>query len=628
MLWIGISSLIILLLMVSLANVNLKKSNNLPSPSTQELTGIKSTAQAEPSPFKNLTPTMEVSTVVPIETTLSTVVDILPTAPANPILPAAAPTPESKHSIRGQLEAMSDRQKIGQLLLIGITGEIVTPQTCSFMKEISPAGVVLRPGNVSTPKQLQKMTEDLQACSQINGDLPLLIALDHEGQYVTRFNSGVTIFPAALAQGATGQPALTYQAAYVQGQELTSVGVNMILGPVADVLANFDNTVISQRSFGADPASASQFVSQAVLGFQDAGLISSPKHFPGHGGTAEDSHVDLPMDPIDVNVLEQVYLPTFRASIQAGAPVVMLSHVVFPNIDPNGLPASLSPVIINILRTELDFEGVILTDSIGMGAIKDHWSMAEASLMAVQAGADMLITSSTTTARDAQNGLLVALQNGNLSAERIDESVQRVLALKAGQELDQFSVSGYSLPDMTTNRALADRIGFEAVTILRDEANLIPIPEDKKRLLIISPPDAWGLIPAIQQTLTGNGRVIHHIEYPAPWDDVIKDHGLAASLIYQAREYDLIIYLTWDAHLKSISQGDAWQSRLAQKLISSANPVIIIALKSPTDFVDFPTTHTYIATFGTTPGQIQALANILSGQAQAYGRNPLPGIIP
>ncbi len=290
-----------------------------------------------------------------------------------------APSPRAVHGLAGDaaqdwiektLAEMTLEEKVGQLMLIGIDGTQVSDATCEYLHQVSPGGVTFRHENTLDPDQVRRLTADLQTCAQAEGLPPLLTAIAHEGEYVDRFWKGTTTFPAALALGATADPDLAYQAAFAQGLELAYSGINMVLGPAADVLVNFDNEVISQRTYGGDPEMVGKFVSAAVRGYTDAGVIAVIKHFPGHGGVAGDSHRIQPVDDASLDELQKTYLPPFESGIAAGAPVMMFDHLVYPAIDADKVPASRSKGAAQLARQEMGFQGLILTDSMRMLGVK------------------------------------------------------------------------------------------------------------------------------------------------------------------------------------------------------------------------------------------------------------------
>ncbi len=548
-----------------------------------------------------------------------------PTDPAPTFTPTLEPTPTLLPWVQERLDQMTLEEKAGQLVLMGVDGSAMTTGICQQILSIRPAGIVLRGGNVSSPSQLRDFIVGLQSCAQNSSLFPLLIALDHEGQYVNRFESGVTWIPMAMAQAVAGDGEIPCQVAYLSGRELRYAGVNMVLGPSADVLLNLDNSVISTRSFGGDPAAVSEHVSQAVLGYLDAGLITVLKHFPRHGGVTEDSHIKLPVDGANRETLSESYLLPFAAGLEAGAPVVMTSHVAFPEIDSDQNPATASEPILTILKDEIDFDGVIVTDSIGMGAIKTTiGSITRATMLSINAGSDLILVTSPVQAVQVHDKIIRAVQEGQISQERLDDAVARVLTLKANFGLISHPVPQASAPDWTANANLVYTMAQRMVSVIKDEADLIPIPKQMKNILLVGPPDGWGLYSVLETAIRNQGHSLVRIQYPGPWNGVIPDGGLKNNILAQAGGYDLVIVLTWESHLNFINYGDRWQIDLVQGLLDSGIPLIVVGLKSPTDLVDFPSIPTYLATFGTTTGQNRGLTDILVGETVPTGENPLP----
>lgn len=552
-------------------------------------------------------------------------ITITPTPSPTPTpTPTYTPTPDPR--VLTLLSQMTLRQMVGQLIMTGVNGQEVTAATCQFIQQLAPGAVVYRTGNVISPQQLRQTSSDLQGCAFDRG-VPLFISVDHEGQYVTRFQSGVTIYPPAMAQGATQDPEIAYQVALSAGRELSFSGVNMVLGPVADVLIEYDNTVISQRSFGGDPGYVSNFVAEAAKGYLHAGLIPVLKHFPGHGGVVGDSHYTLPTDDVDCQSLRSDYLPPFQAGLGAGAPVVMTSHVAFPCLDEANRPTTLSDEVLRVLLDEMEFQGVILSDSMSMGAItKDGRTIPEASVVAVRAGVDMLLITSPEQALATQNRLELAVQQGEIPLERIHDAVERILTVKAASGLISYPVSETSTPDWEINRAFALDVGREALALLKDEANLVPIPPELHRIIVIGPTDGWGLYPLLTTSLQARGFEPYIVRYSNPWSGPVPEVGYLESLPNQAIGYDLILMLTWESHLNQFRYNDVWQMRLVEALIATGKPMIVVALKSPTDILDFPEITTYLTTFGTTRGQLQALADAIVGDYTPSAQSPLPGL--
>lgn len=519
---------------------------------------------------------------------------------------------------------MSLEQKVGQLLMIGVDGQ---QASCTLIHRFLPGAIVYRSGNVISPAQLRVLSAGLQDCAQAASLAPLWLALDHEGQYVNRFLNSAAVFPTQMAQGATLDYSYAYRVALAGGQELAYSGVNMVLGPVADVLTDYDNSVISLRSFGGDPQQVSAFVAQAVRGYLQAGVAPVLKHFPGHGGVAGDTHETLAVDASDRTRLQAIYLPPFQAGVQAGATAVMFSHVAFPNVESLTLPSSTSPVMVNLLRQDLGFQGFILTDSMGMGAIKNTYGDAGvACVKAIASGVDMVMTTSSTTSQAAYNSLLQAVRNGQLPRPRLDEAVRHILTAKAAWGLKSFPLAQAPAPDWQADQAVAFDVGYHAVAKVKDDLKLVPLPAGSKRILVIGPQDGWNLYPRLLPALREIGYTPELVEFSGPWNGPVPETDYLQSLPQKAARFDFLLVLTWEAHLNRLKYNDAWQVNLVQSMVASGKPLIVTALKSPTDLLEFPGVTTFIATFGTTDGQIQGLVDALVGKFHPTGVNPLPGL--
>ena len=614
-----ITSGLIVIAVILLISTIFSGSNKNPQSTSNGTTNLSDITKLRSSPTLLSTSTIiQTPTPIPIQNNTPT-----PTATATS---TTTPTPTLDPWVEKSIHSMSLSELVGQMLLVGIDGQQPEAISCSYIGDVQPGGIVYRDGNVINPDQLRHLSAAIQACVS-SGSIPyMLIAVDHEGQYVNRFDNGVNYFPPAMAIGASSDPQVAFNVAYAQGLELSYSGVNTVLGPVADVLTNLDNTVISQRSYGGDFQQVSNYVYQAVLGYQQAGLAAVLKHYPGHGGVSGDSHTVLPVDNSDLSALETAYLPPFQSGVEAGAQMIMTAHVAFPFIDSSGAPATLSSPIISVLRERLGYEGVILTDSMGMAAITSSGlDIPSASLEAIHSGVDMLLISSPEVAIQTKNLLLSALENGELSRERVEESVRRILSVKTMLNLDSVPQTAAS-PELGSGKEIAYNAGYHAPTIITDANDLIPLPTDKINLLIIAPPDAWGLDNLLTSNLEQRGFSVTIAHYGAPWNGSIENLALLADFIDRANRYDITLLFTWEAHLNRFRYGDTWQADLANRLIETGKPVVITALKSPTDLLEFPQAPAYLATFGTTPGQLQALVGILTGVIEPQGNNPVSNL--
>lgn len=575
------------------------------------------TGAAGPTPVVNLKPTSTPTALVSTPT------------PAPTPSPTSTPTPAVAPEAYKALATMSLSTKVGQLLMVGVGSPVLTPALCQAIRNLRPGGIVYTGVDVRNPEQLRRLSESLQECAAQVGLPPLLIAMDHEGQYVNRFKAGATIFPSAMALGALHDQQAIYQAALASGKELRYSGVNVVLGPVADVLLNWDNDVISTRSFGGIPQQVAADVQAAVEGYTQAGLIATLKHFPGHGGVAGDSHTALPVDQASREQLLQMYLPPFEAGIEAGAPMVMSSHVAFPAIDPAGWPASLSMPLMALLRQDMGFHGVVITDSLGMqGARKAAGGISEAAVRAIAAGADMVLIPSSASSQlpwSVRRALEEAVLQGKIPQARLDEAVLRVLTLK------QRWAVGYlpqQPPPWKEDEALAYQLAYRSVTLVRNRASWVPLPAGVRRVVVVGPYDGWGLYPVLQAALSQRGIQADVYSYSGPWNGkAIPERGYLSQIpAALQREYDAAIVLTWDAHLSLVKRGDDFQVTLVKRCLAVGKPVVIVALKSPVDIVDFPEAPAYLATYGTLLGQNQGMADALVGKTQPQGIWPLKAL--
>lgn len=331
-------------------------------------------------------------------------------------------------------------RKIGQMLVYGWGGHqpdesrAINAHARALIDEFHVGGVILMGRNVQgcTPQRVRALVEEFQAMSMATDMPPLLIAVDQEGGRVSRFGPPYfKQYPAAKALGEAGDEAAVRRNSRAIGNEMCSVGVNWILSPVVDVSNNPENNVIGDRSFGPEPDLVARMGVAAVYGLQnEAGLLACAKHFPGHGDTAIDSHLALPVIRHSRSRLDEVELAPFRAAIAAGVGSIMTSHIMFPQIDPE-LPATLSPAILTgLLRSELGYDGLVITDCLEMKGLAG-WGSAEAAVKAAIAGADMLLACNTyKTQREITDALVDAVTSGRLSEERIDEANRRIAAAK------------------------------------------------------------------------------------------------------------------------------------------------------------------------------------------------------
>lgn len=352
--------------------------------------------------------------------------------------PAATSEDEAVDRI---VASLTLEQKIGQLLLVGVRGQKVNKTAEHMIANNHVGGIILFKNNLAGGlHSAANLLNDLKEANRHN-PLPLLLSVDQEGGRVSRLPKDFDPMPANAVVGRTGDANLAEQMGGLIAEQLRLLGFNVNFAPVLDVFSNPRNKVIGDRSFGSNPELVAQMGLAEMKGMREGGIIPVVKHFPGHGDTLEDSHTDLPIIHKTKAELAALELIPFVQAIDAGTDMVMIAHILFPALDPDA-PSSLScPIITDLLRSELGFNGVVITDDIAMGAITKHYGLEDAAVRAITAGADILLTAHD--GDDAQriyNALVQSVQDKRISEARIDESVRRIVRLKRAYALRDESV--------------------------------------------------------------------------------------------------------------------------------------------------------------------------------------------
>lgn len=529
---------------------------------------------------------------------------------AAPIMKHAPSVPaDSEKALVRQVRGMTLAQKAGQVLMLGFDGVTVTAELGSVIADLHPGGLVLFERNVGEgPSAVAALTAGAQAASAAAGDPPLFLSIDQEGGAVTRLRAtrGFTEFPSAMAVAATGDDADAGRIGSALAEELLTVGVNMDLAPSLDVNVNASNPVIGTRSFGSDPARVGALGARFIEAMQARGMPAVGKHFPGHGDTAIDSHVRLPVIAHDRARLEAVEFAPFRAAIQVGVAGIMSAHIAFPAIDPApALPATLSrKALTGLLRQEMGYNGLIFTDSLIMGAlVNEGRSIPQAAAQALMAGADVLLFNSGHGLHRAAHAEIVAgVNSGRIPTERLDDAVLRILSAKADYGL---LGAPRAAPDLMAGqagrRALAREVSARAITLVRDWAGCVPI-RDPDAVVVIETPQA-----------TGMGRALGAPALSVSAQPTADEIGRA---VEAARDRKVVVG-TSDV-LKNPRQAD-----LVKALLASGTPVIVVAVRLPYDLLHFDAAPTYLATYQASEDAFAALAEILLGRRLAVGQMPV-----
>ncbi len=395
--------------------------------------GLVPTEIDDSEPETTTSATAEATTVTTETTTTATTVSAEATTELAEQEEPVDPTTERALEI---LSEMSLEEQVYQLFIVRpeqITGSStkITEAGSDFeegLEEYPVGGIVMFAENIIDREQTIEMISDMQSYSVLG----LFIAVDEEGGTVARIGNnsqmGTTSFPSMKTIGNTGDTDEAYNVGYTIGTEIMELGFNLDFAPVADVDSNPDNTVIGNRAFSSDADIAAEMVAAAVEGFKDSGILCTLKHFPGHGDTSADSHLGYTELDKSIDELWETEFVPFVSGIEAGADLVMVGHISVPQVIGDDTPASLSATMISILRDDLGFTGLIITDSMQMEAITDRYSSAEAAVLAIQAGVDIILMPENL--EEAATGIIEAVESGEISEERIAESVLRILETK------------------------------------------------------------------------------------------------------------------------------------------------------------------------------------------------------
>lgn len=561
---------------------------------------------ASPTPLPSATPTATFA--------------LTPTRSAPSFASSGYPLSVDEDQVQAILAQMTLEEKVAQMLMVGLPESYVDDVARRRVVELGVGGIIFLERNTDSAQQVAEFTQTLQAAAQSREPaLPLLIGWNHEGGPVVRTNAQMTAFPSAMALGVANRPHLVYQIGEAVGQEMRSLGVNVNFAPVLDVNSEPANPVIGLRAYGDDPSLVAELGRYYLMGQQSAGIIAVAKHFPGHGDVNVDSHVDLPHLEAPLDVLQRRELPPFQVALDTAVGSVMVAHLQIPALEPDGWPSSLSPRIVNdLLRRQMGFDGVVMTDDMGMGSITNNFSLEQAAVQAVLAGNDLLLSVETGSYPERmQAALLNAVASGELSEQRIDQSVRRIIRLKLAYDIGG-QPSGAPLAGQAEHVQIAEQAGRAAVRVLRDEPGWLPLPDDVRSILLVSPSTTnagsttGDSLSLLAEMLQERGLEVTETFYipDAPWS--VAEAQTEALTI--APSVDAIIVLTWNAVLRYAHFQDLSQEALVSRLMESGQPTIVVYSQLPGDAQRLGQSPTQIATYGDTVGQIEGLVAILLGE--------------
>ncbi|MEV0252902.1 glycoside hydrolase family 3 protein [Streptomyces sp. NPDC050732] len=507
--------------------------------------------------------------------------------------------------------------------------------------------------NTRDPHQIAELSRGIRKASPA---VPVLISVDQEHGVVARVGAPATLLPGAMALGASGSHDHAREAARIAGAELHALGIRQDHAPDADVNVNPANPVIGVRSFGADPEAVAGFVTAQIEGYQSAGIATAAKHFPGHGDTTDDSHTELPHIHHTREEWDRYDAPPFRAAIAAGVDSVMTAHIVVPALDPSGDPATLShPILTGVLREELGFDGVIATDSLAMRGVRTKYGDDRVAVLALKAGADQLLNPPRPDV--AWHAVIDAVRNGELTEDRIDESVLRVLRMKAkvGLLSDDDPAPAPTAIGTPAHLAAADRIAEATTTLLLNTDGLLPLsPATHPNILVVgadprSPSGTTGPpTTVLADTLNALGFRATALPTGTAPDEAAIEKAVAAAQGGQdavlVTTYNITTHATTRDHTQAANTAltdthaeaharthratdhpdDAGQATLVAALRTTGLPVVTLAIRNPYDIAHLPPVDAALASYSWTDVELRAAARVIAGRAAPRGRLPVP----
>lgn len=522
------------------------------------------------------------------------------------------------------IDEMSLSQKVGQMFVVGFSGTTMSDALALAIKEYNFGNVIYMGANVSNPTTILQMSNDIQTKMVLENRVPGFISIDQEGGRVARLTNGGTHFISQMAMAATNDYNNTYLETKAIGLELRSYGINADFAPVLDVNNNANNPVIGIRSYGDDPVLVSLFGNNAIKGFKESNVMGTSKHFPGHGNTAVDSHYGLPEVNSSLDELYSVELAPFIASIANGIDAIMTTHIMFKAID-SSYPATLSKkVLTDLLRDTLGFNGIIITDGMEMDAIdKNFGGYDEAAVLAVKAGVDILTYTSLSSPKIAYDGIMRAIDNGEITEERINESVKRILLKKLRYKiLDDYIAEEVDRNELLeANDLLNRKFATESLTLVKGDFKGL---DKTKSTLIISPSTNFSLGTGLISNSFANfaSKYLNEKGHNCTYKQVSTNISAsdASSILNIASDYDQIVVAFSNVKTNNYSRT----ANFVKELTANHQNVIVIALDTPYDLLSYDdNVKNYICVYGYQKATVEAIASFLNGEYEAKGVLPI-----
>ena len=513
-------------------------------------------------------------------------------------------------SILVQAFVLAQSPEVGRLMLLAFDDTVQSPE--QLLERYQASGFIFYVDDIKSTEVLRESIARLAASSSH----PLIFSIDQEGGPFNAYQvEPATRFPGNMMLAASGDIRLAEAQGLAMGEELAYLGINMNFAPVADVNSNPDNPIIGIRSFGDNPQLVANFAKAFATGLSQAGVAPVAKHFPGHGNTSSDSHLELPRLSSSLAELDALDLIPFKALLDL--PAIMTAHILFENLD-SDRPATLSPLILtNLLRHELGYQGVIVSDYLDMQALTQHYSLGEAAVMAIEAGVDLLLVSyKPEQQEEIYRALEDALVSGRLSSERISASIERIESLAT-----RFPSQGLirAVPDYETHQELARTIAANGASLISNEG-ILPLRPETTLTVIYPQVKGFGLEPSLAQVLGKAG--VNNTPLEVSHDPSDSEIAEILDQTKDATTLMLGIYY-WQGVFS------AQTSKLYEQLNAQGKPLILVSLGNP-DILRYLSTApgAYLAVYGFRESNLSALPAILLGEKEALGIPPVTLTLP
>ena len=564
------------------------------------------------------------------------------TAAAVAVGQSPAQADSGDRGLRALISRMTLEEKVGQLFVMRVYGHSATaPDQADIDANLKEIGVRTAAEliakyhvggiiyfawahNTRDPHQIADLSNGIQRASlEKPRGLPVLISTDQEHGIVARVGKPATLLPGAMALGAGRSRSDARRAGQIGGAELRAMGIRQDYAPVADVNVNPANPVIGVRSFGADPQAVAALVAAQVKGYQGSRVAATAKHFPGHGDTETDSHYGFPVIEHTEAQWAALDAPPFQAAIAAGIDSIMTAHIMVPALDPSGDPATLSrPILTGILRERLGYDGVVVTDSLGMEGVRTKYGDDRVPVLALKAGVDQLLNPPKLDV--AWNAVLAAVRGGELTEARLDESILRVLRLKAKLGLLKDPYVSHRGVDrvvgIPAHLRAADRIADGTTTLLVNSGGLLPLSRRTHRKVLVV-----GADPASPSGTTGPPTTVlagalTELGFTATAlsTGTAPSAAAIAQAVAAARDADAVVVGTYNVTATSS------QRTLVGELLATGRPLVAAAIRNPYDVSQLTSVQAYLATYSWTDAELRAAARVIAGRIEPAGRLPVP----